>query len=59
VRGVPTVRVGSRLFYGDDRLEAVKALLSATELPCVARAFGCAKPVRVTGYSVLRAAEAL
>jgi 2-hydroxychromene-2-carboxylate isomerase len=33
VRGVPTVRVGSRLFYGDDQLEAVRALLSATELP--------------------------
>jgi 2-hydroxychromene-2-carboxylate isomerase len=22
VRGVPTVRVGTRLFYGDDQLEA-------------------------------------
>ena len=32
VRGVPTVRVGPRLFYGDDQLEAVKAVLAATEL---------------------------
>jgi 2-hydroxychromene-2-carboxylate isomerase len=26
VRGVPTFRVGSRLFYGDDQLEAVKGV---------------------------------
>jgi 2-hydroxychromene-2-carboxylate isomerase len=31
VRGVPTVRVGPRLFYGDDQLVAVKAVLGATE----------------------------
>ena len=31
VRGVPTVRVGPRLFYGDDQLEAVRVVLSAAE----------------------------
>jgi 2-hydroxychromene-2-carboxylate isomerase len=29
VRGVPTVRVGARLFYGDDQLEAAAAELGA------------------------------
>ena len=33
VRGVPTVGVGSRLFYGDDQLEAVKQLLSVMDPP--------------------------
>jgi 2-hydroxychromene-2-carboxylate isomerase len=28
VRGVPTVRIGERLFFGDDRLEAAAAALS-------------------------------
>jgi 2-hydroxychromene-2-carboxylate isomerase len=33
VRGLPAVRVGQRLFYGDDQLEAVKAALGAAQLP--------------------------
>jgi 2-hydroxychromene-2-carboxylate isomerase len=28
VRGVPTVRVGERLFFGDDRLEQAQAAMA-------------------------------